>query len=244
MNFKNKLIILIVFVFSCFIIFISMYNYIFDNKIYYDLNSTYKKSILNNTKVIVVGDSRMQQINNTKNKLNIPLNFEFDSKGGAIIKWLYDIVINELNKYINDNRYNYIVVFNLGVNDLNCDIDPKILAKKYFNTYKKIINNNKDIKFYFLSVNPIVEKVINHHDPKQKRTNKKIEEFNKYFINKINDKNINNFNYCDSYNNLKFNLPDGLHYDSNTNKNIINYIINNYINFKDELSIRKINKSL
>ena len=47
----------------------------------------------------------------------------------------------------------------------------------------------------------------------------------------LND-NFNNLHYCDSYHNVKFETPDGLHYDTKTDQKIIDYITNNCIDYK------------
>ena len=189
---------------------------IINNKSIYDLN-----------KIIIIGDSRMELINNKRYELTIPNSIIFIAKSGAKISWLYETGLPQLYKVINqDEKYKYHVVFNLGVNDLNSDIDIKNLAKEYYNAYKSAIRNYKDVSFYFLSVNPVDEnRIYTHFNPNNKRTNKKIKELNNYFINFINKDNLKNVKYCDSYNNLKFYLPDGLHYDTETDKKIIKYII-------------------
>lgn len=232
-NINKKIMILILMVISLildlllmFILYLSIdtkkYEYkIYNNSLIYELN-----------KIIIVGDSRMWLINNSREKLNMPNNIIFDAESGAKINWLTIVGIPRLYEILKDTdkKYKYNVVFNLGVNDLNSDEKVEILAKRYFDEYKKIINSNKSISFYFLSVNPIEENTLQEKfDRENKRTNKKIEEFNNYFINRLSKENIENAKYCDSYNTLNFVLPDGLHYDSETNKKIINYIINNCI---------------
>ena len=42
---------------------------------------------------------------------------------------------------------------------------------------------------------------------------------------------LNNIYYCDSYNTLDFKTDDGLHYTRDTNKDIINYIANKCVKF-------------
>lgn len=230
---NKKIVLLISIVMSLFlIIFIISYMYLnMDIKNYeykiYDNSSLYKLN-----KIVLVGDSRMWLIDRSKDQLNIPDNIIFDAESGAKIGWLNNTGIPKLYKIINDidKNYKYNVVFNLGVNDLDSDEKVEVLAKRYFDTYKKIILNNKNISFYFLSVNPINEKDLYEKFSKNsKRTNKKIEEFNSYFIDRLKKENISNVRYCDSYNTLDFVLPDGLHYDSNTDKRIISYIIGNCI---------------
>ena len=185
-------------------------------------------------KVVIVGDSRMEYIYNKKNELNIPNNFVFDAKSGAKIDWLLETGKPKLAEIL-DNRdtdYTYHVVFNLGVNDLSSLESPKVLADDYFKVYNEIISNYPGVEFYFLSVNPIDEDVINERFSSNKRTNKKIEEFNAEIYYDMNSIEENSINYCDAYNRLDFNLPDGLHYDSETDQRIIDYIARDCVNFK------------
>lgn len=189
---------------------------IINNKSVYDLN-----------KIIIIGDSRMELINNKKEELGVPKNIIFIAMSGAKISWLRESALPELYETIQNNKkYKNHVIFNLGVNDLNSDIDIKNLAIEYYNTYKSVIRHNKDISFYFLSVNPVDEnRIYTYFNINNKRTNKKIEKLNNSFINLIKEDNLKNIKYCDSYNNLEFYLPDGLHYDTETDKKILEYII-------------------
>lgn len=183
-------------------------------------------------KVIIVGDSRMEFIYNKKNKLNIPRNFIFDAKSGAKLDWLIDEGDPVLRDILDnrDSKYKYHVVFNLGVNDLNDDVSPAIMAEKYIEIYKEILLDYSDVKFYFLSVNPIDEKIIEKYFA-GRRTNARIELFNSYIAKYVDDINDINIQYCDAYNRLNFNLPDGLHYDDETDQKILNFIARDCIDY-------------
>lgn len=196
-------------------------KYRFDNK-RYETPQIYK--------IIIVGDSRMEFIENDSQNLKIPNNFIFDAKSGAKINWFFEQGIPELNKLLLDQEKNkYIVVFNLGVNDLNSNESVENIAEEYFNIYKKIITSYKNVAFRFLSVNPVDEEKYNVYVIGNNLTNQKIKTFNKYFIERMKSENLSNVKFCDSYNNLEFYLPDGIHYDFETNKKIISYIIENCI---------------
>lgn len=181
--------------------------------------------------IVVVGDSRMELIEQSREKLKIPNNIVFDAKSGATISWFNDKGIPNLYKIIkNDGKYKYHIVFNLGVNDLNNDIDIKERVEEYFELYKDIIEKYENMSFYFLSVNPVDEdKIYNLFSKNNKRTNNKVEIFNNEVISLLKKDAIKNIKYCDSFNSLSFELPDGLHYNSKTNKKIINYIIEDCI---------------
>lgn len=171
----------------------------------------------------------MKLIDNDRNDLNLPNSIILDAKSGASIDWFMTEGIHKLYKLVNNtnNNYKYHVIFNMGINDLAEDLDVEKRASEYYNLYKKIIDSNQNIDFYFLSVNPIDEKILYSSDLPyyNSRTNKKVEKFNNFFIKKLRDEKLSNVKYCDSYNSLNFVLPDGLHYDFNTNKEIISYII-------------------
>ena len=185
-------------------------------------------------KVVIVGDSRMELITSKEDELDIPNNFIFDALSGARRKWLIDSGRPKLEKILDnkDNNYTYHVVFNLGVNDLNSSDNPKTLADKYFDIYKEIIFEYSDVYFYFLSVNPIDEDVIEEKFSPNERTNDKIEVFNARMYENMVDLNNKRVNYCDAYNRLKFGLPDGLHYDDETDQRIVDFIARDCINFK------------
>lgn len=234
MNLKKQKIILLIFV-ILFVLFLIIF--IFNNNLNISINKykfdiSYKKTISEISKVIIIGDSRMELIEIDKEKLNVPTNFIFDAESGAKISWLYSVGIPKLYKIINNkSNYKYKVIFNLGVNDLNDDIDIKQKADEYFNTYKNIIESNKNIFFYFLSVNPVDEnRIYKYFSKENKRTNNKIEKFNNYFIKMLKKEKLKNVKYCDSYNTLDFELPDGLHYNFKTNNKIIKYLIEECIN--------------
>ena len=119
----------------------------------------------------------------------------------------------------------------MGVNDLNSDLKGKEIAEDYFEVYSKLANEYFDAKIYLMSVNPIIEKKLNKIEPENKRTNKKIKLFNQTIQKELKASDAENLYYCNAYNNLKFETDDGLHYTQNTNKKIINYIINDCVQF-------------
>lgn len=180
-------------------------------------------NIINNDIIIIVGDSRMELLEKRRNNINIPYYVEFDARSGADINWFKEVGIPKLYNMLDDKNNTYKVVFNLGVNDLDENIDIKKRVYEYYKIYKNIMLNNKTVKFYYLTVNPIDDDIINTIWKSNIRTNKKIEKFNNYM--KYYIKNTNML-YCNSYKEIKFNLPDGLHYDYNTDILILDYVLN------------------
>ena len=192
------------------------------------LNQQVKK--IKDKKVIIVGDSRMELIEKDK-EINIPFNFEFVAKSGMKIAWLKDKALDEVNDIIDNNKYNYDIVVNMGVNDLNDDkYDGADIANDYFDIYLKLAKDHPSINLYLLSVNPIDEKKINKYWTNN-RTTSEIRTFNKTIQARLKEENMDNMFYCDSYHDLKFETNDGLHYTQNTNRKIIDYIANKCVQF-------------
>ena len=77
-----------------------------------------------------------------------------------------------------------------------------------------------------LSVNPVDDSVIDKLWKNQHRNNYKIKQFNDELLSLVNNDQQENINFCNSYDNIEFKLPDGLHFDIKTDKKIINYISN------------------
>ena len=72
-------------------------------------------------RVILIGDSRMENILKRKGSIDIPANFKIIAKGGAHIKWFKDEALPYLKELLDskNSKYKYHVVINQGVNDLN-----------------------------------------------------------------------------------------------------------------------------
>lgn len=198
------------------------------------LNIVNKKSdSIKNSKIVIVGDSRMEFIANDET-ITKPFNVEFVAKSSTHIDWFKNTASKKIQLILNKNSGQYSVVINMGVNDLNWlknNYDEKNLANDYYNAYMKLIKSNPNVKFYLLSVNPLDEELIKKRIPDNKRSNKSIEKYNNYLKNKIKNSKLENLLYCDSYNYLKFTTKDGLHYTQDTNKKIINYIINKCVQY-------------
>ena len=184
-------------------------------------------------KIIIIGDSRMWLIEFSKDELSIPNNINFIAAGGAKIDWLIYSALPKLHEDLQNKNpnYQYHVVVNLGVNDLNSIMAIKNKAGEYYTLYKKLAVTYPDVKFYLLSVNPIDEEIMTKIYGEQTRTNMTIIEFNNYIINGIKNQKMNNVKYCDSFNNIEFSVPDGIHFDNPTNQRIINYIINDCVEY-------------
>ena len=191
--------------------------------------SEYQLKDISLNKTIIIGDSRMELIERERDKqLEIPTNISFIAKGGAKIDWFKKTAVLELEKILENKNanYNYHVVMNMGVNDLD---DVSIVSKQandYFDIYRDLAIQFPDVKFYILSVNPVNDGLISDYWPDNHRTNKKIVNFNNWIIKKIKTYNFSNMTYCDSYNEVTFKTQDGLHYTKTTNQEIVDYITN------------------
>lgn len=246
--FKTKIIIFISsFIFLIFIvlIFISSINKINYSGCYcdvsFELKTLPKQEIEHNlveeivsNKVIVVGDSRMEYIVRDENMLKVPINFSFIAKSGAKIDWFKNVALYSLKNKLNnlDDDYTYHVIVNMGVNDLADDINIKKRAYEYFSDYENLSLEYPNVNFYLLSINPVDDGIINKYFKTNKRSNKKIESFNYEMNNFLLNSKSNNLYSCDSYNSLYFKLPDGLHYDLDTEQEILDYITNKCISYK------------
>lgn len=184
-------------------------------------------------KVIIVGDSRMEIIENSADDLDIPVNFSFIAKSGATIDWFEEVALPKLKNELNNrnDNYTYHVVINMGVNDFNFlqNIIPR--AHEYFKYYRELAFDYSDVKFYMLSVNPVFDNIYIYR-PTNKRTNAKINTFNSTINHLVNTTNLKNMYTCDSYHNVNFDSPDGLHYDLDTDQRILNYIANDCIKYE------------
>ncbi|MDD4407227.1 MAG: NlpC/P60 family protein [Bacilli bacterium] len=158
--------------------------------------------------LIYVGDSRINNIKNTINKSEIT----YMAQDGSGYVWFSDdTVLNELQSYIGADTTKY-VIFSFGINDLN-NID------KYINVYNTLINNYKNVKFYFMSVNPINEElaIANGFNI----TNEEIMAFNTKLSSAFTD------SYIDVYSQIvnNFSTDDGVHYNNETNQKIHNIVL-------------------
>ena len=201
-----------------------------DNKI--KLNSQKITDITLN-KVIIVGDSRMEFIEEAADDLNIPINFSFIAKSGATIDWFSNIALPELKTQLDnmDTNYTYHVVINMGVNDFNFlqNVNPR--ANEYFSYYQKLAFTYPEVKFYMLSVNPVFDNIYIYR-PTNKRTNEKINTFNSTMNQLVHNSSFKNMYTCDSNHSVDFDSPDGLHYDINTDQRILDYIANKCVQYE------------
>ena len=185
-------------------------------------------------RVILIGDSRMENILKRKDYIDIPVNFKIIAKGGATIKWFKEEALPYLEELLDskNSKYKYHVVINQGVNDLNLNDkkSPEYHSSTYTEIYDDLLNKYKDVDFYILSVNPIDEDVIDYYW-NQTRTEKDVVDFNKYTINWIYNTNHSNIKYCDSFNEMEFMMLDGLHYTKQTDIDILNYIVNRCLKY-------------
>lgn len=185
-------------------------------------------------KVIIIGDSRMELINDYKDEYKIPLNYSFIAKSGAKIDWFINEAISELSEVlINRNtKYKYHIVINMGVNDINGIKDVDSRADKYFVYYKSLALKYPSVSFYLLSVNPIEKRLLKIYWPSNGTYNDDIEQFNNEIISNVKANSNLAIDYCDSYNHIQFKTYDGLHYTKDTNQDVIDYIANKCVKYE------------
>ena len=199
-------------------------NVFYDNKI--DSNLDFIKK----NEVIIIGDSRFEQIVDNYNEYKIPQNFTFIAKSAMEVNWFKNTALNSLNKILNkkSNDKIYHVVINMGVNDIQKYRPFDSSIKTYLKEYSKLINQYDDVHFYLLSINPIVEKKLKVTQPDNVRTNKDIDYFNEKLMEFSNN---NNISYCPANEAFDFNTDDGIHYTEETNQVIIDYIANDCVKY-------------
>ena len=215
---KKSLFVFLIFIsFFAFVFFKSGYNLFYTDKLI-DINLESIKS----NRVIIIGDSRFKRIVRERDKYVIPSNFFFIAESAKDIKWFKKEALSQLYKML-DNNYLYHVVINMGVNDIQFTRPFDDDINSYKAEFKKLIKKYPNVKFYYLSINPIEEDKMNYFYPENRRTNSEIMFFN----NEMHDFTIkNNIKYCSSFDDVLFNTTDGIHYDEETNQRIINYINN------------------
>ena len=228
-KFKLTLFILIP---SLFILFFGGTAFSFLNKERFNGCMNSYNFVHTDSKIIISGDSRMEYIVDD-DKIVLPYNVSFVAKSGASIQWFSSTAMPELRSTIEnvDDEFNYYVIVNMGVNDVQENLNINNRVDDYFKYYKELAKINRDVKIYIMSVNPIIEDKLNKIQPQNNRTNEKIEQFNNRIKEDLIEEWTDNMYYCDAYNDLEFDTDDGLHYTRETNKKIIKYITDDCIKY-------------
>lgn len=155
--------------------------------------------------IIFVGDSRtvgLKQAIGENNKA------KFIGKVGEGYSWLSNAAWTSVKTMARSNS-DFSIVFNFGVNDLD-NID------KYIEFYNSVVKPELGDRVYFMSVNPT-------KDPyKGAANNSAIEKFNTKYKAFAGNKYIDTYTYL---NTKGFQSPDGLHYDTQTYKDIYNFTV-------------------
>lgn len=165
------------------------------------------KTIIDPASITIVGDSRMEDLcRRSWYKAENGTCIAEISKG---YNWLNTTAIKEVNKLSPDKKR--FIVTNLGVNDYH-------RIKEYVKRYEELaLTDWKDSILVLLSVNPTKDSRSN--------LNPHINSFNSELI--LLASKYDNITYCDSNSYLKqigFQSNDGVHYTSNTDKDIYNYM--------------------
>lgn len=129
--------------------------------------------------------------------------------------WLSTEALNKLQNRLDTTDLKYDIILNLGVNDLNN-------INKYISFYNKLAKDNPNHNFYVVSVNPGDDSKLKANGYKY-TSNAKIEAFNNKMKESLND----NIKYIDSYSHFMkngFDTVDGLHYTTESSKNILNFV--------------------
>lgn len=177
-----------------------------------------KKGYQVESKRIFVGDSRTNGMRDA-----VGTEDTFISKSGQGYSWFKSTGLKALKKELKKYPYS-VVILNLGVNDLKN-------INYYLNAYQKLVRDYSNARFYFVSVNPVEETLLEDSGfSTQTRSNEKIEVFNEQI------KEAFPTSYIDSYSWLLRHgyvedIPDGagtmdgLHYLDEVYEVLYRYII-------------------
>ena len=183
----------------------------------------------NNNYTIYVGDSRTVGMCSA----NIIGNgSECIAEVGKGYSWLKNTALSKIYASLNKHN-NANVVINLGVNDLGTTDTNKInsYANNYTKIYNEIASKYPKSKVFIVSVGVVSESDFEKQKEAVNKgllyttiSNQSVETFNKAIKNNISGSNIS---YCDINNTLKNKYKtagDGLHYTTDTYKNIFSEI--------------------
>ncbi len=157
---------------------------------------------------IFVGDSRTVGMRDALIKASVEDSSIYIAEAGEGWGWFTSAGIFTLRDYLN-REPNRPVIFNLGVNDY-VDIDS------YIHTYQELTEEYPDTRFYFLSVNPVVDEQC------AAVKNEDVAAFNQRLKETFPDQ------YLDCYTYLMANgykTVDGLHYTAETYQTIYDYVM-------------------
>ena len=150
-----------------------------------------------------IGDSRFVEMRNVVNNEDI---YFCDFGVG------YDFYWENKNSILNLSKENTIIIYNLGMNDLN--------AKKHVEAINDLFNNGFE-RVIFMTINPVDEIIARTHGYSLKNNN--IDAFNQY----IKENVVSNVMFLNSNKFLKengFNTLDGIHYSNDTYTKIYDYL--------------------
>ncbi len=167
--------------------------------------------------LIYVGDSRTEELQQYLNKDSI----RYITTNNMGYYWFGETAQPELTSYISADTQKFVVL-SLGLYDL-VNID------QYINIYNTLISGYSNVKFYFMSVNPINELLAGQNEFYQ--TTEQIEEFNRKLLDAFGD------SYIDTYSDIYagYQTEDGIHYNGETYKAIHEQVIS-YIKKKNPIT--------
>ena len=183
--------------------------------IYCDVTDNSEPSRVDNP-IILIGDSRTVGMCTS---CKLCSGNKVVAKGGMSYSWLKNTAIGTVNSYLKknpDKSYNIFIL--LGVNGIGSSASSgKSTSNTYFKKVQELATNEwKDHYIYYVSVNPVAKT----------STNNAVKAFNSNMKSKINDANIRNLKYCDTYSKVKINstttYQDGVHYKCKGYKTIYN----------------------
>ncbi|MDD2957431.1 MAG: hypothetical protein PHR92_02735 [Lachnospiraceae bacterium] len=175
---------------------------------YLDANGKRTEIISFSGKYLMVGDSRIVGMDAA---ISDP-DTKFIGKVSMGYSWLSSTAGPEVKKYL-QGKADLTVVFAFGINDLGN-------ISQYISYYQSLVKAYPSAKFYFISVNPVDEKVAAAYGYSVK--NSAIKAFNKKLKAAFSSRYFSTYNYL-----LKngYNTADGIHYTSATYQKLYQYIL-------------------
>lgn len=176
----------------------------------YYLDSTGKriKVLKFSGKYLIVGDSRTVGMDSAVSSSQA----KFIGKVSMGYSWLKSTAGPKVKQYLAGNS-KLKVVFAFGVNDLGN-------ISSYISYYKSLMKQFPDTEFYFLSVNPVNEKIASSKGYTVK--NSAIKSFNTKLKSAFGSKYINTYSYLTKNG---FSTADGIHYTADTYLKLYNYVV-------------------
>ena len=176
---------------------------------YLDSSGKRIKALKFSGKYLIVGDSRVVGMDSAVSTSQT----KFIGKVSMGYSWMKSTAVPKVKQYLAGNS-KLKVVFGFGINDLGN-------ISSYISYYSVLLKQYPDTEFYFLSVNPVNEKLASGKGYSVK--NSAIKKFNSKLKSAFGTKYIDTYTYLTKNG---FSSVDGVHYTEDTYLKLYQYIVN------------------